>query len=862
MPKFLKLLFLSCLFLGACSDKDEPQAPPAKEELGVENIYRSMEIDRSASTLTIPLVTNLKAENLKVEQTGTWFVASLKDTENGAAIEAKVRENNTGGRREGTITVKTASKLNSVTINITQLDGDLALDGDIMVKVIDAKASEAQPGQGIEYTYDGNMETGYHSPWSGARFPVKLEYMFSGKDVINYIIYRSGNGNGNFGKFTLYAATDAARSDYKKIGDYNFYEKGGSTVISVPGDLKATAIKFEIHSGLNGHASCKEMEFYTFGANASLNNQLLNVFTDLSCSELRNDVTDEKIDGLNDYFRLVAKQLRDNTYDPYEKDFRIRDYMPYSINVEWADRLMTNIYSDLDNPTGICVENGDEVVVCVGETHGNSVSLQIIGDDLIKDDRGDYLQTQISGPTYLLKEGVNKLTMTQEGQLFIMYHLQDITADNAKPIRIHFAPGSKAKVSGYFDLDEHKTDTKFSEIMGKAVHKKIAIKGERVILYFNRSKIYADKIVGRIQMWDQIAAWEQEFAGIDRNFGREKGKGFYNHIMCISPEANNGQLYLWSSDYRTAYIWSALKNVNLDLEESLSRPGKTWGVAHEFGHFHQKAMNWEPSTETNANIFAHYVNERMGKYTSHGYGLHNLANLRAETNGDWPYIARCDAKYKEINNRMWWQLYIYYAKVLDNKNFYVKVHDYMREKKLDRYNDPGKKQLEFAKACSFAAQEDLTDFFELWGFFKTLDWEYDTGRRIKITDAMVKEAKEYMQQFPKPKHAFEYIEDRLAVGGLDGDFKREDIGDLGYMDNYKQNKQVSGNIKATVSGRRVSVINADGAVCIEIRKGSESGELVYFNNYLTFDIPTAVSTLGCKVYAVQADKKRIHLADI
>ncbi len=859
MPKFLKFLFISSLFLGGCSDTDEPVAPPAKEELKVEANYRSIEIDRSASTLTIPLVTNLKAADLRIEQSGTWFVAQLKDAEAGTVVEAKIRENNTGGNREGSITVKTASKLNSVTISLKQLDGGLALEGDLKVKVIDAKASSAQPGMGIEHTYDGNMETGYHSPWSGTRFPVVLEYMFTGQDVINYLIYRSGNGNGNFGKFALYVATDAART-YEKVGDYDFYEKGGSTVLNISGNLQPTAIKFEITSGLNGFASCKEMEFYGFGANASLNDQLLNVFTDLSCSELRKDVTDAKIDGLNDYFRLVARQLRDGTYNEYEKDFRIREYRPYSINVEWADRLMTNIYSDLDNPTGMYVENGDEVVVCVGPTEGNSISLQVIGDDLIKDDRGDYLQTAISGPTYLMKEGVNKFTMTQEGQLFIMYNMQDITASNAKPVRIHFPPGSKARVSGYFDLETHKTDAKFAEIMSKASHKKIAIKGENVILYFNRSKIYADKIVGRIQMWDQIAAWEQEFAGIDRYRG--KGKQFNNHIMCISPEANNGQLFLWSSDYRTAYIWTALKDVNLDMEESLSKPGKTWGVSHEFGHFHQDALNWEPSTETNANIFAHYVCERMGKYTSHGYGLHNLANLRAETTGDWTYIARCDQKYKEINNRMWWQLYIYYCKVLDNKDFYVKVHDYMREKHLDSRRDNSQKQLEFAKACSFAAQEDLTDFFSLWGFFIPVDREIDTGRYTRITQKMIDEALEYMHQFPKPKHAFEYIEDRLAVGGLDGDFKREDIGDLGYYENYRQNKQVSGNIRATVSGRRVTVTNADGAVCIEIRKGNENGELVYFNNYLTFDIPTAVSTLGCKIYAVQADKKRIHLADI
>ena len=859
MPKSLNLLFLSLLFLSSCSSGPDEPVTPVKETLSVEVNYRTVEVDRSAATVTVPLVTNLKAKDLNVEQDGTWFVAQLKDTDDATVVEVKVRENSTGEKRVGSITVKSASKLNAVSINFVQLSGGLALDGDIKIKVIDANVSAAQPGQGIEYTYDGDMNTGFHSPWSGTSFPVTLEYMFTGKDEINYVVYHSGNGNGNFGKFTLYVATDAART-YEKIGDYNFYEKGGSTTLNINGNLKPTGIKFVVNSGYNNFASCKEMEFYAFGANSNLNSQLLTVFTDLSCSELRSDVTDAKIEGLNEYFNHVACLLRSNTYDAYEKEFRIREYKPYSNCAEWGDKLMTRIYSDLDNPTGISVNVGDEVVVCVADTYGNTLSLQCIGDEKVTHERGDYYQTAQSGPTYLLKKGINKFTMTSEGQLFVMYNMDDITVDNAKPVKIHFAPGSTAKVTGYFDLEEHKTDQKFAEIMSKAKHKKIAIRGEYVIMYFNRSKIYNDRIVGAIQLWDNMAKWEQEFCGIDRYRG--KGKPFNNHIMCISPEADNGQLFFWSTDYRTAYIWSALKDNVINMEEALGRPGRMWGVSHEFGHVHQNAINFEPSTETSANIYAHYVCERMGKYTSHGCGLWRLAELRAETSGDWSYIAKCADKYQNINNRMWWQLYVYYYKVLNKTDFYVKVHDYMREKHLDSYRDCSLKQLEFAKACSYAAEEDLSDFFSLWGFFIPVDNKKTDRVTINITQSMIDEALEYMHQYQKPKHAFEYIEDRKTVGYLDGDFDRADIGDLGFYETYRQNLKVSSNIKATVSGRTVTVTNADGAVCIEVRKNNETGEIVYFNNFLTFEIPSCVSTVGCKIYAVQADGTRIHLANI
>ena len=39
----------------------------------------------------------------------------------------------------------------------------------------------------------------------------------------------------------------------------------------------------------------------------------------------------------------------------------------------------------------------------------------------------------------------------------------------------------------------------------------------------------------------------------------------------------------------------------------------------------------------------------------------------------------------------------------------------MREVNMTEGEDPGKKQLEFAKVASKAANQNLTDFFEMWG---------------------------------------------------------------------------------------------------------------------------------------------------
>ena len=39
---------------------------------------------------------------------------------------------------------------------------------------------------------------------------------------------------------------------------------------------------------------------------------------------------------------------------------------------------MTKKYSDLDNPTGISVKAGDDILVLVGDTYGQNISMQCI----------------------------------------------------------------------------------------------------------------------------------------------------------------------------------------------------------------------------------------------------------------------------------------------------------------------------------------------------------------------------------------------------------------------------------------------------------------------------------------------------
>ena len=93
---------------------------------------------------------------------------------------------------------------------------------------------------------------------SKANFPVTLEYFFDGTKDIDYLIYHTRSGNGNFGKLDIYTATEDA-PEYTKYGSFDFkMQNASSRVVFAQSLKKATKIKFEVHSGLGDFVSCDE----------------------------------------------------------------------------------------------------------------------------------------------------------------------------------------------------------------------------------------------------------------------------------------------------------------------------------------------------------------------------------------------------------------------------------------------------------------------------------------------------------------------------------------------------------------------------------------------------------------------------
>ena len=471
---------------------------------------------------------------------------------------------------------------------------EINLEKDVKLKVSGGRDTDHQPGQDISKSYDGQFGgTCYHSTWNqSAKFPVTLEYQFDqNKLTLDYILYHSRNGNGNFGAFELYIKPQGS-ADFVHIQDYDFKGAGGSHRILLNDPVVPAAVKFVVKSGLNDFVSCDEMEFFHAMENP-LDEQLTTVFTDLSCSELRPDASDEVINRLPAFFNVLARSLQGNTYPEAEKRFRIQSYQAYSVPEYWGDKLRTNYYSPLCNPTGIITNVGEEMVVLVdGIPQGESISLRCCSD------------LGPDGEERFLKNGINKFSFSRAGNLFVIY--QKLDPRGMPAVKIHFPPqyvetAEHARVGfNVWDLSVDKTDDQFREYIRKAKSVTLdgadkcvfVLKGRKILftalkdLLQNQDNFKQYGVVRGMERWDNLIDWEQELAAIDTY----SKTGEFNSLMHVTTftdglYATNYYINMAAGDVSTKDGWG-FKN-NFDPRDMDKNQDNEWGPGHELGHMHQ-----------------------------------------------------------------------------------------------------------------------------------------------------------------------------------------------------------------------------------------------------------------------------------
>lgn len=752
----------------------------------------------------------------------------------------------TGSSGEGTVAIKKEFKI--IQAGKDANVGDVEVEGDIKIVPSGGHDNQHQPGQGIEKTWDGKFLSDgsdpYHSPWGPpygdpTRFPVELSYLFgdaaSSPERIDYLIYYTRSGNGNFGEVEIWVSTEE-QPMLMKYGEYDFHmQNAPSKVVFADGLLHPREIKFVVKSGAGGFASCDEMEFYARKTGGTLEEQLLAVFTDITCTAVRSGVQQKDLDALPGYFAGIARAMQTGTY---KSEFRIHDYPPYSVPEDWAARLYTRKYGILDNATGIYARSGEEMIVLVGDMHGQNISLMSIPDG------------GTEGDSYFLTEGVNKFTVRNTGLLYVMYHT-DLSSSRALPVRIHIPEGS-GTVNGYFDLDEHRTDTKYAELLAEASYPYFTVKGQHIMMTFhtNRLKEYVPRaILPTIEMWDHVIEWQWSLMGIEN----ERGRLWNNRLFASSFE---GDGYMWATDYRTGFHENTLYKI-LVPETMMAEKDNMWGPAHEIGHCNQFAIDWPGCSESSNNLFSNYVIYKFGKFCSRGSALSELNTHRVVQDQPFTLIdgATHQGENTELHMRMNWQLFVYFHRVLGDEEFWPRLFRLLRQSPPVT-GDPGKSQLNFVEQACDAARLDLTDFFEMWGFFvpvENVPFEQYGNWTLTVSEQMIADTKARIaaKGYPKPLHVIHYIEDRRQ----DDPGNTDVVGDVGYWTQFRDDQRITKTVSYTVLGSVVRIKDGEEAAAFELRDAGD--KLIWFSNFLNFEVPASILERMNKIYAVQADGSRI-----
>ncbi len=801
-------------------------------------------VSEDGGVVKIKVTANVKYSMVKSDNSD-WFTESVTRAMEENVYTWNAEPSTLFEKRSVLLKYASAENAASAECTITQdkISGnpsDVIIPEDIKYVPSSGRSSEANPGSEIENTFNGTFTTSdndiYHSIWyQSAAFPVELEYFFDTKPDLDYLICHPRKGNGNIGKVKISAVTEQSGT-YYEIGEYDFKMQDAISKVTLPNLKKVLSIKFEVLSGSGDYVSCSEMEFFQRNLEGGINGQLLSVFTDITCTEVKQNVTVEMIKTLPDYFALLATEIQNGTYDKYEKSFRIRDYDAYSNIDEWADNLMTKKYSNLDNCMGIYANAGDEIIVLVGDTHGVQVSLQSIEEVLP------------NGDTYLLNEGVNKIKIKNKGMLFLMYN----TAIPASPIKVHIPLGSGI-VTGFFDLAEHESDAKYAELLQKASYKYFFVRGEKIIFYFHRQSlldVVPGQIVAAVNLWDNMVGWQQELMGIEAYRPHKVN----NHIMAVSIEEG----YMWASDYRMGFIHTYLHNILLP-DNVMAAADNAWGPSHEMGHIHQKAINWPGATESSNNLFSNYSIYNLGKYCSRGSELSKLATSRFVDKNCWAKMENAEGgEDTELHMRMNWQLWNYFHRCGYKPNFWQEVFIELRkpENRIVESN-PGDAQMKFVLAVCKVSNQNFTDFFEMWGFFEPIDIMINQYGDFKytVTPEMIANVKQTISLYPAPKHAIQYLEDRKK-GQLGAESYK--VGNVGHYTQFEKGAAgITKKITCSQDGNSITINDGNEAVAFEVYDAK--GELVFFSNFYKFVIPSSIPLDGIIFKAVAADGTRVDI---
>ncbi|MBR5147798.1 MAG: M60 family metallopeptidase, partial [Bacteroidaceae bacterium] len=659
---------------------------------------------------------------------------------------------------------------------------------DKVVALSSATASSYQSGEGAERAIDGSTNTIWHSSWGATptTFPVTFTVTLKEPSLVDYVRYiprQDGNSNGNWDQVYVAYCPTTTGNDYTNVGLFSLNGSGSSYDFIL--GVTCGKIRFTIQSGANGFASASEITAYTY--DNSKQEAFAPYFTDKLCAELKPEITSSE--GIED---ADVKQLVDNllTDAAAYKKFRVGEYEPYMTLATLQKRTGTkNQYNKYENPTGIYLKNGQSCVVVVDGIENDPVKLLI---------KNWYLNE--SSSSYSLRNGVNYITATSEGNVFVDYFTDNF--ENAPNVKVHFV---NAPVQGYWD-QETMTNADWVELLkgrSSSDHSIIITRSKHAQLAYPVSawlKHCPTNVDSTLTLYQQVQWAERDILGLER-YGRQ---------------TKNRQLF-FATDYGFMAAGGEGSYCHYNSLGGIMAPDAAkfdfWGVGHEWGHNNQipEGFHWSGCGEMSNNIYAswaqiHFTGHRnaAGKVTylrleDENSGIDEYSSTRGgrmqtyfeeglrkgiswqlqdgpDYHGATPetksvvgydangkYIGMVTTTSRNYDHFVklvpFWQLNLWGTLAGKCPDIIPMVIESIRttENYSSTYNTHGKKQVNWVKIACDSTKLDLLPFFEKAGILRPISAyieDYSPGWII-IDDNMITELKNYVKEQGYPAYTEE-----------------------------------------------------------------------------------------------------------
>ncbi len=707
---------------------------------------------------------------------------------------------------------------------------------------------------------------------------------------------------------------------------------GSNDVVCWTAGAKASQWAFNLVDNITADDIEAKRRTWDFTAKEAMEANLELLFADKACSELRPEYAaltleeireSEPYQALPEVLRRMVEKVHTGDWSEtdtfngdiewdseHAKKFRLQMYEPYSNCNSVAALTCIQAYSNFNNPTGIVTDNGTTLYVMVEKGPKQGATLTIAP----RAGNGPYVDglNNISDGTQL-KEGLNIIECTQDVAEMVVYYSVDTNSgrtrryrlDDYEDIKIHVEGGS---INGFYNsvgdaLYAPDTNDDWFYYRERARHPMFSLMSKHVVLYFHFLDFTEEGITYSpclknllnpsatfdlptiMNAWDDLYRCETLVMGLlsDDEIQAEKdaGRDWYDRLEGDEIAPNDYHLYfnnrlmgvtsrtgfMSATWFRTTYQIGTMRSVLIEFPTL-----DLWGPAHEFGHLNQGPMKIAGTSEESNNVFSNVALFYRGKNTSRA----ELPSVHRTK-----FMSGCNFHEFDVwgTTRMWFQLWLYYHAAGNNKKFYPRLYELLRtdplKKNSTEHLNAKDDLLHFAKMCCVAAGEDLTDFFESYGFFVEQDGYY-IGDYTSYTSYLsaddIAEWKAEIAQMAadngwEKNTAIIFIDDRVGSTkqGYADFCMPANAGTMGGLDDFiNGNDRVNGEYEFTVSGTSVSVSGGTGGVGFLIY--DENGKLIGFSNETTFTVTPEVAMKLANGEAsfkvVDSHNEEVHVTDV